>query len=215
MSVVNMKTNALIIIVMVVTTLMSGCGLLEKYNRLPVNVDVDSLTRTASQVMQEKARNVTLTLVGGHQLNQSSSGVARPVKTCIYLVKSPVWAAGLLGESSACLTPTQDLHIVASERRIIVPDQLQQISFTLTSDEDLWVLVDADFSESSDNCEPLKLQLNSNEDISNRAVWFDLHCVVDGLAQNYANQPPRYKARSIAPTSLLDGLSIHYPSEKN
>ncbi len=215
MSVVIMKNKVLNTLLITALVLNSGCGMLGKSSsRLPSNFEMDNSNPNASQFNAVKERSVYVTLVGAHRLNQSTGGSARSVQTCLYLAKDATWSPGLRAESSTCLTPMQDANIIASERRIMVPDQLQQISFTLSTDYDLWLVVDADFAERAVDYEPLRMRIKSNLPATNLAVWLDAHCIYDGLAARPNDQTMSCKGGSNAQANQLDGLSVHYSSEK-
>lgn len=160
---------------------IQGCGVF----RNPVDIPADGLRAI------RRERIVSVTLMGGAQLNPGRGGVPRPIQVCIYLVADENWQPGSWLDEKKCRGTSLDSGLFARESRLLSSEHAQQVSLRMPSDKDGWVLIDPDFgSRAAPGYAPLKLKTNSGE-FSFHFVVVNGTQVVDGMKEQGA--PPRQK----------------------
>ena len=175
----------------------------------------DSIARSASEIATQNAvkamrevdldrqitdRQVHVTLVGGQRLNSGRSAAPRPVQTCVYIVQVPDWRPPAGPTRSDCVTHERDLNVIASERRVVAPNQIQQLQFKASGLRDLWLLIDADFAQPQSDYVPLRLRIEGHG-MLHLAAWVDGSGIYDGR-QPLPLPPPTEAHSDTAPASI-------------
>ena len=159
---------------------------------------------------------VDVTLVGGARLNPNQTGDARPVQVCVYVVRNSNWIVPDTYAEPACASKRDDGDIVLAERRILAPNQLQQLSFRVQSDSDLWLFIDADYAMQAPEYAPLKLRIRPDAHLGNRlAAWLDggrIRDADDSGASAAPSSPSRTLATARKPAAAMPNHSIYLPS---
>lgn len=127
--------------------------------------------------------------MGGHRLNPVGKGAARPVQVCVYLSTTANWIPPADVPEGACTPRDKDSSLLASERRILAPEQLLQLSFLAPGTRDSWVVVDADFGERAADYKSLRLQVDNQEAVQINA-WLDANRVNNANGYRPADTKP-------------------------
>lgn len=134
--------------------------------------DAQETMRFLRQQQAKPDKRVLVTLVGGHRLNPGGKGTPRPVQVCVYLSTTSSWSPTADFPEGGCTTREQDPAILASERRVLAPEQLLQLSFFAPSSRDSWVIVDADFGERAADYKSFRIAVD-NQDMVQINTWLD------------------------------------------
>ncbi|WP_211470869.1 type VI secretion lipoprotein TssJ [Collimonas humicola] len=103
---------------------------------------------------------IDITLIGSRDLNLIR-GHARPVHVCLYLTAEPAWNPDFRMGRENCATHETDKLIIASEHRVVSPDQIQRLSMEAPKDKASWVVVDADFANRASNYKPARVPIEN------------------------------------------------------
>lgn len=149
----------------------------------------DSLTRSASEIATQNAvkairevdmdRQVDVTLIGGRVLNTTPDAVSRPVKACVYLVQNPDWRPPSTLDGGDCANREQNTSLIAAERRVVAPGQIQQFQLKAPGAREAWLLIDADFAVRPPDYAPLSLRVEGRG-VVRMSAWVDGNTIFDG-----------------------------------
>lgn len=158
--------------------LFGGCSML-----------TDSLARSASEMATQNAvkairevdldRQVDVTLIGGRALNTGRGTVSRPVQTCIYVVQNADWRPPPALGTGECVGRERDSAVIAVERRVVAPNQVQQFQLKAPGVREAWVMVDADFAFRPADYVPLGLRIEGHG-LVRVSAWLDGNDIFDG-----------------------------------
>jgi predicted component of type VI protein secretion system len=170
------------------------------------SVGFGSASQTSSPSPVARNASFNLTLLGGSSLNMTGDGVARPVQVCIYVVKNRAWEAPLLRQQSSCVEPAADANVLLSRRVISAPLHMNHLSLPMSGLTDVWLIIDADFSQPAPDHSPYVFLINGKNN--------QLHVMLNGneLFQNkLMGQEPVYAAspsnNSLSSTQPTQGAS--------
>ena len=174
--------------------LLSACSLLSTTRSATSEgratiTEAQETMRFLRQTTGKPDKRVLVTLVGGHRLNMGSKGAARPVKVCVYLSTASGWTPPIDTPDGECITREREPSLLASERRVLAPEQLLQLSFTAPGARDSWVVVDADFGDRSADYRTLRLPVE-NQDLVQVNAWLDNNRVNDASVFRTADSKP-------------------------
>jgi type VI secretion system protein VasD len=125
-------------------------------------------------------RQLHVTLVGGDRLNAGATGVARPVQTCLYMVRSQDWLPGAVADDSSCAARDRDSAIVATSRHVIAPHQLRQLMLEVPPSGEFWLVADADYAQRPASYAPLRLRIDGSGMV-HAALWLDRDGIYNAL----------------------------------
>jgi type VI secretion system protein VasD len=140
--------------------LLSGCSMLG----LERVQSKKSMTQPQVQLVQQVSsppQNFKLSLLGGSELNMSGDGVARPVQVCVYVVRNRDWEAPFARRQANCVEPSADPNLILSKRVVLAPLHMNHISLPMESNRNSWLIMEADFSQSSADDSPYIFPMNS------------------------------------------------------
>ena len=176
-------------------SLLGGCSMF-----------TNSVARSASEIATQNAvkairevdldRQVDVTLIGGRELNLGRGSVARPVQACVYVVQSPDWRPPSLG-GAGCASRERDSSLIAAERRMVAPNQVQQFQVKAPGVREAWLVVDADFASRPVDYVPLNLRIEGHGTIRVSA-WLEGNAIFDARQP----LPVRVAAEPAAPVPL-------------
>jgi hypothetical protein len=92
-------------------------------------------------------------------------------------------------QDSGCVALEKDSSLLASQRRILAPEQLLQLSLVAPGTRDSWVLVDADFGARAAGYKPLRLPVENQERVQINA-WLDDNRVSNALEHRMSGDKP-------------------------
>jgi type VI secretion system VasD/TssJ family lipoprotein len=187
-------TKILFLFVLVLLqTLLSGCSLLSATrSAMSEGRSTVAETQATLRMLRQESkpdRRVLVTLVGGHRLNPGSKGAARPVQVCVYLSSEANWIPPADVPEGACTTREKDNSLLASERRVLAPEQLLQLSFLAPGTRETWVVVDADFAERATDYRSLRMAVDNQEVVQVNA-WLDTNRVSNANGYRPTNAKP-------------------------
>ena len=165
--------------------LLGGCSLLGGRPSL-------AETQDALRLLRQEAKpdhHVVVTLVGGPRLNPGSKGNARPVRVCVYLTSMADWVPRADDPENGCTPMERETSLLASERRILAPEQLLQVSFVAPGARDSWVVVDADFGQHAPGYKPFRLPVENLEMVQISA-WLDVNNVSNAIEHRMPEVKP-------------------------
>ena len=166
--------------------MLGGCSLLSGPS--PSIAETQEALRLLRQQVKPD-RHVVVSLVGGPRLNPGSKGVARPVRVCVYLTNMADWAPRVNDPESGCMAMDREASLLASERRILAPEQLLQINLVAPGTRDSWVVVDADFGEHAAGYKPFRLPVE-NRELVQISAWLDTNRVSNASEHRMAEVKP-------------------------
>jgi len=142
-----------------ISLLLSGCSMLGLERVWPQS----RMTQSQVQPNQQLAPPQTfkLSLLGGNELNMSGDGVARPVQVCIYVVRNRDWEAPFARRQSTCVELSADTNLLFSKRLVLAPLHMHQITLPMESGLNTWLIIEADYSQSTADDFPFILPMNS------------------------------------------------------
>jgi len=143
--------------------LLSGCSMLGLERVKPQSRINQPQVPQQVQLIQQVSppQNFKLSLLGGSELNMSGDGVARPVQVCIYVVRNRDWEAPFARRQSTCVEPSTDPTLLISKRVVLAPLHLNHISLPMESGRNTWLIMEADFFQSTANDSPFIFPMNS------------------------------------------------------
>jgi type VI secretion system protein VasD len=151
------------IVTALVGAMLAGCGLFG----------------SSAPPARPEPRRLHITLVGGSQLNPGPSGRPNPIQACIYVVRSAGWAPlGDAGDTKCA--GSRDDAVAASSRQVIAPNQVLQLSLDPATQDELWLLVDADYAQRPPNYAPLRMHVDGSG-LIHYAIWLDGDGIHDAL----------------------------------
>lgn len=177
--------NLLLCLCLAVPALLGGCSLFS--SRPSLQETQDALRLLREQVKPD--HNVVVTLVGGTRLNPGAKGTPRPVRVCVYLTSMSDWAPPPGDTENGCVTLERETSLLASQRRILAPEQLLQLSLVAPGGRDSWIVVDADFGERAPGYKPLRLPVDNQERVQVNA-WLDGNRVSNALEHRKFEEKP-------------------------
>jgi type VI secretion system protein VasD len=140
--------------------MLSGCSMLG----LQRVQSQKGVTQPQVQLVQQVSlppQTFKLSLLGGSELNMSGDGVARPVQVCVYVVRNRDWEAPFARKQSTCVEPSGDPNLISSKRVVLAPLHMNHISLPMESNRNSWLIMEADFSQSSADDSPYIFPMNS------------------------------------------------------
>jgi len=148
-----MKTIQFLIVALIVSVL-PGCSL---FGSKTVNVE---------------PRQLHVTLVGGSRLNVGANGEPRPIRACVYIVRTADWVPMATPGDSSCAGRDQEGAVVTTSRHVIAPNQVLQFWIDVPRNGETWVMVDADYAQRPAQYAPLRVRVEGSG-VIHLAVWLD------------------------------------------
>jgi hypothetical protein len=99
------------------------------------------------------------------------------------------WLPPIEDQDSGCVALEKDSSLLASQRRILAPEQLLQLSLVAPGTRDSWVLVDADFGARAAGYKLLRLPVENQERVQINA-WLDDNRVSNALEHRMSGDKP-------------------------
>ena len=184
----------LLALLLAAQSLLGGCSWLSTTRSAAAEgrsaiLEAQETMRFLRQQQEHPDRHILVSLIGGNRLNQGSRSAPRPVKVCVYLSTTSDWIPPVDVPESACVTREREASLLASERRILAPDQLLQLNFIAPGTRDSWVVVDADFSERAPDYTALRIPVDNREQVQVNA-WLDANRLSNANAPRTADAKP-------------------------
>jgi hypothetical protein len=99
------------------------------------------------------------------------------------------WAPRADSPEGGCVSKESDTRLLASERRILAPEQLLHLSLLAPGGRDSWIVVDADFGKQATGYKPLRLPVE-NLELVQMSVWLDVNRVSNAVGSRLFEVKP-------------------------
>jgi type VI secretion system protein VasD len=182
--------------------MLSGCSMLG-LQRVQSQKGVIQPQVQLVQQVSLPPQTFKLSLLGGSELNMSGDGVARPVQVCVYVVRNRDWEAPFARKQSTCVEPSGDPNLISIKRVVLAPLHLNHITLPMESGRNTWLILEADFFQSTADESLYIFPMNSQSNQLN--VMLNGNTILlnpmSGLENMNASQRPSSSAPTVPPYS--------------